>query len=175
MPSLLTAASATVLVLVLAMTVPLAVVVSLPRLVGRALVGMVGAAVAMPIGLLVVDVFFAHLRGPADWAHLVTGVQIVLVPCLGGMLVALHLVTRRERQQVRQKLEPEVDRIRAEERWKIETVKRMAADDPTLLPILRQLEHRVIRQEEFMREMGIPPADLPPSAKGKPPMGRDPA
>jgi hypothetical protein len=72
---------------------------------------------------------------------------------------------------LRKRLEPQVEEIRNEERWKLETLGRLAKDDPTLLPLLRQLELNVMRREEIMREMGIPADELPSSARLTPPKG----
>jgi hypothetical protein len=75
--------------------------------------------------------------------------------------------------RLRKWLEPQVEEIRNEEGWKLETLERLAKDDPTLLPLLRQLELNVMRREEIMREMGIPAEELPSSARFTPPKGME--
>lgn len=74
---------------------------------------------------------------------------------------------------LRKRLEPQVEEIRNEERWKLETLGRLAKDDPTLLPLLQQLELNVMGREEIMRELGIPADELPSSARFTPPKGME--
>ncbi len=113
---------------------------------------------------------FPHLRRPGTWIELFFGVQIVFVGCMGGTLAALWLVTSRERKAVRDRMAPKLDGLRKERLETLQMAARLAEKDPTLAPLIRQMEARNLAFEEFSRSLGLPEADLPVSAKGRPPV-----